>query len=234
MLKQFVERMLELGLEPLCEFGTTRTIGRWRYALGRVRRDITPEGDVQVRPPGRDPGGYTVEMLRPEHDDGNDGNVGSHCDSAHALLDCGVAQERVAPLRDAAFGKDTNNLSLAQKPDRLSHGGEREPKSIDGERPALVEHRGPPPLLIELDPSHPSDMTVDDRCDDDWFKVADVRAGEDERPVAFDAILVQDDLANALELDEVAHEAAGLVEGRAHGRQRAGNVSRGRGHLGNG
>ena len=95
-----------------------------------------------------------------------------------------------------------------------------------------MEHRSSPPFLVELDAGHPSDVAPDNRCHDDRLKMADVSAGEDERPTPIDAFLVEHDLTDALELDEVAHEATGPVESRAHGREWLGDASLGQGHGG--
>ncbi len=51
MVEQFVQGALELGLQPLGQFGAACTVGRGRRALAFLRQDVAAEGDVHVRAP---------------------------------------------------------------------------------------------------------------------------------------------------------------------------------------
>lgn len=214
MGEEFLVGVFEFGAElagELLAFGAIGCCG-----FGGCRCDFAAECHVEAGAAGWDPGVYAVEFFCAQDDDWDDGRVGSQGDCADAFFQCAAAEDGIVAFGDAAFWEYPDDLALANEFDGAADGGEGISEAVDWERAALVERGCAPPALVEFDAGHPTDLAAHRAADDEWLEVADMGAGEEEAAGAIDALAVQGGFADALELDEIAGKAAGLVESDAH------------------
>ncbi len=185
-------------------------------SVGACRSHISPECHVEAGAARWDPRIHAVEFFGSQNDDGDNGCVGSQGDCADTFFECAAAEDGIGAFCDAAFGEDPDDFAFADELDAAADSGEGVPETVNWKCAALIEGCCTPPGFVELNAGHPANSATDGTADDEWFEMADVGAGEEEAAWAINALVVERDLADALELDEIAGEAAGLVERDAH------------------